>query len=173
MMTKVINLFGGPGCGKSTTAAHLFALMKHSGYKVELVTEYAKELCYEGTLEEAGQFTILLEQYRRQNRLKDKVDYIITDSPLLLSLCYGPKVESFQQEVLSRYTEFKNIQILLKRVKPYYDYGRLQNRDQSVQVDSIVKSMLQEYSPQYYINKGNKSAAKIILSTLIRFKEIE
>ena len=38
---KVINLYGGPGTGKSTTAAALFALIKREGYNVELVTEFA------------------------------------------------------------------------------------------------------------------------------------
>ena len=44
---KVINLFGGPGCGKSTTAADLFARMKLRGLSVELVTEYAKDVVWD------------------------------------------------------------------------------------------------------------------------------
>lgn len=43
-MTSVINLIGGPGSGKSTTAAGLFFRMKSMGVRCELVTEYAKEL---------------------------------------------------------------------------------------------------------------------------------
>jgi hypothetical protein len=43
---KVINLWAGPGAGKSTTAAGLF-LMKLTGRRVELVTEYAKEVVYD------------------------------------------------------------------------------------------------------------------------------
>ena len=46
-MTKVINLFGGPGAGKSTTAAGLFYEMKVRDIKCELVTEYAKDMTYE------------------------------------------------------------------------------------------------------------------------------
>ena len=44
---KVINLFAGPGTGKSTTAAGLFYKMKSKGYMVELVTEFAKDLVYQ------------------------------------------------------------------------------------------------------------------------------
>ena len=40
---KVINLYGGPGSGKSTTAAGLFSLMKIEGQRVELVTEFARD----------------------------------------------------------------------------------------------------------------------------------
>lgn len=43
-MTKVINLIGAPGAGKSTIASQLFSLMKWQGLDVELVSEYAKEL---------------------------------------------------------------------------------------------------------------------------------
>ena len=39
---KVINLFAGPGAGKSTTAAGLFHLMKIAGMNVELVTEFSR-----------------------------------------------------------------------------------------------------------------------------------
>ena len=45
--TLVINLFGGPGCGKSTTMARLFADLKTMGYNVEMVSEFAKDLVYE------------------------------------------------------------------------------------------------------------------------------
>ena len=41
--TLVINLFGGPGCGKSTTMARLFADLKARGYNVEMVSEFAKD----------------------------------------------------------------------------------------------------------------------------------
>lgn len=41
-MTVVINMFGGSGCGKSTTAALLFARLKLKGAHVELVREYVK-----------------------------------------------------------------------------------------------------------------------------------
>ena len=48
-MTKVINLFGGPGAGKSTIAAGLFYNMKIAGYNVERADEWIKDKVYEGT----------------------------------------------------------------------------------------------------------------------------
>ena len=39
-MTKVINLFGGPGAGKSTIASGLFYHMKIAGYNVEMTGEW-------------------------------------------------------------------------------------------------------------------------------------
>lgn len=46
-MTTYVNIFGGPGVGKSTTAADLFVAMKKAGYNVELVTEVAKDFVWE------------------------------------------------------------------------------------------------------------------------------
>lgn len=46
-MCIVINLWGGPGCGKSTTMARIFSELKVKGYNVEMVSEFAKDLVYE------------------------------------------------------------------------------------------------------------------------------
>ena len=43
----VINLFGGPGCGKSTQAAYIFSRLKMLGLNCELVTEFAKDKTWE------------------------------------------------------------------------------------------------------------------------------
>jgi tRNA uridine 5-carbamoylmethylation protein Kti12 len=79
---KVINLFGGPGIGKSTIAADLFALMKREGYNVELVNEYAKEVTWEGHFSYLDdEFYILAHQNRRLVRLKGKVDTSLQTRP--------------------------------------------------------------------------------------------
>ena len=40
----IINLFGGPGTGKSTGAAYIFAKLKMCGVNCELITEFAKDM---------------------------------------------------------------------------------------------------------------------------------
>ena len=47
MDTLVINLCGGPGTGKSTLSANLFAKLKMAGVDVELAPEYVKDLVWE------------------------------------------------------------------------------------------------------------------------------
>ena len=42
-----INFYGGPGIGKSTMAAKMFAALKTAGVKTELVGEFAKDLVYD------------------------------------------------------------------------------------------------------------------------------
>lgn len=46
---KVINLFGSAGAGKSTTALGVTHQLKINGYKVEYVSEYAKQLVMSGS----------------------------------------------------------------------------------------------------------------------------
>jgi predicted ATPase len=91
-MTKFINIFGGPGVGKSTTTAALFSVMKMSGYNVELVTEVAKDFVWE---DRATTLTIqpyiTIKQFRNLIRLKGKVEYVITDAPILLGCVYADK----------------------------------------------------------------------------------
>ena len=47
MSALVINLFGGPGCGKSTIAALLFGKLKQNGINCEMALEYAKDKVWE------------------------------------------------------------------------------------------------------------------------------
>lgn len=46
-MTLYVNLYGGPGTGKSTGASYIFSKLKLAGVEAELVTEYAKDLVWE------------------------------------------------------------------------------------------------------------------------------
>ena len=88
-MTKVINIFGGPGVGKSRTAAALFVALKDKHIHVELVTEYAKQITYEKRFNVLGdQLYILAKQNRKLEPLRGIVDYIISDSPLPTGLLY-------------------------------------------------------------------------------------
>ena len=102
----VINFYGGPGSGKSTAAAGLFYNMKIAGYSVELTDEFAKECVWEGNIPMlADQLWVLGHQHRKILRLSDKVDYIITDSPVLLSPIYreryGESIYSYLVDKMS------------------------------------------------------------------------
>lgn len=88
--TKVINFIGGPSAGKSTIAAQLFGRMKVAGHSCELVTEYPNDIVNRGIYKLLDdQIYVLGEQHQRMYCLKDKVEYIITDSPLILQLYYA------------------------------------------------------------------------------------
>ena len=83
---KVINLFGAPSCGKSTTMLGLTYQMKMLGLNVENTPEFFKEMIYEDGRTErfGGQLYILGEQNRRLARLQEKSEFVVTDCPLPL-----------------------------------------------------------------------------------------
>lgn len=44
----VVNLYGAPCAGKSTAAAYIFSRLKMAGVNCELITEFAKDMVYDG-----------------------------------------------------------------------------------------------------------------------------
>jgi len=117
-MTLVVNLFGAPGSGKSTTAAHVFALLKHKGINCELVQEYAKELYWQNKLIGTMQRDIFEEQFHRTNRLLGKVDVIITDSPCELSYIYAME-SGVSKEIASEYLKDSGMSYLKSKHRRY------------------------------------------------------
>lgn len=96
-MTTVINLFGGANSGKSTTAAGLYFALKKGHHKVELVREYIKNWVYEGRFPNKwDQPYVGPKQMKYESLLYDKVDYIITDSPYLITDWYENMYHSTQ-----------------------------------------------------------------------------
>lgn len=153
----IINIFGGPGIGKSTTAAGVFSILKLHGVNAELVTEFAKDLTWEQrykTLE--NQYYIWAKQYHRMWRLRDNVDVIITDSPLVLSLMYGEICDTHRQTVLDTFRNtFDNMNYFLNRVKEYNPKGRNQTEQQARGIDNTVQQMLQNNDITYKTVTGN------------------
>ena len=150
---KVLNVFGGPGAGKSTTAAGLFFEMKKRQIEVELVTEYAKDMTWEKRHNVlSDQLYILAKQNRRVQRLAGQVEWVITDSPLLLGTVYQTPdyfstFESFAMEVFNSYD---NYNFLIGRDFAYQAAGRNQTADEAVEVDDLIKNMLDQKGVNYH-----------------------
>lgn len=172
-MTTVINLYGGPCSGKSTQAAGLFYTMKQQGYSVELVNEFAKEVVWEGNVPMLkDQLWVLAHQHRKLVRLKDKVDYIITDSPVLLSIAYrgiydGPMYSDLiDQLALECYNMYNNIDVFLKRPSGFIDDGRAQDEVTSEQIDSHIIQILDKLNINYVDFPVNGLTVQRIMSIL-------
>lgn len=143
----IVNIYGGPGAGKSTTAAGVFSQLKLKGINCELVTEYAKDLTYErrhNTLE--NQIYVFAKQYHRIHRvLSHDVDFIITDSPILLSLAYlqdnSVAAAEFRSLVKAVHESMNTLDYKILRVKPYKKYGRSQNEEEAVSIDTKINEL--------------------------------
>mgnify|MGYP002516047041 FL=1 len=145
--TLVINLFAGPGAGKTTSALELTAELKKRGFDVEYVPEYAKELVYAEDHETLNnQEKVTGEQYARLARLKGKTDVIVTDSPILLGRVYGEgKIsDEFADKIVGWHNGFDNYNLEVTRPKTYQQTGRVENREQAVERDKQIKAMLKE-----------------------------
>ena len=165
---KVVNLFGGPGSGKSTTKAGLFYLMKLSGFKVEEAPEWIKEKVYEGSpYPFHDQLYTLAKQSKKLKEMEGKVDWVVTDSPLLLSHIYGDeKTATFKKLIDEEFERFDNINVFIKRVKPYQEFGRNQTEDEARIKDSEIETLLREKGHDVVYVSGDELAPGAILSIL-------
>ncbi len=139
----VVNMFGAPGAGKSTGAAYIFSKLKMAGINAELVTEFAKDKVWEGSKAVFdNQAYIFGKQYFRISRVQDKVDVVITDSPILLSSFYANDDvlgEEFDTLCTKVFNSYDSMNVFIDRVKPYNHAGRFQNEAES---DELAKKML-------------------------------
>jgi hypothetical protein len=144
----VVNLFAGPGAGKSTLAAGTFAWLKsRTTLRVELVTEFAKELTWaECHTEIAWQPRVLGEQSWRLARLDGKVDAVITDSPILLGCVYNKLLARpfVGYEVLAWdiHRRFRNMNVRVHRPERYETAGRNETKEEAELIDREVDAMM-------------------------------
>ena len=167
----VVNMFGGPGCGKSTGAAYVFAMLKMHGVNCELSTEFAKDKTWESNNKALEcQPYVFGKQCYRLDRCADQVDVIITDSPLFLSMVYNKDMgieNEFSKMVLKKFNEFDNINFLLKRLKEYNQKGRSQTLEEAKQLDEKIEQLLNITNIDYNIVDGNIDGYQKIVAAVL------
>lgn len=151
MKTLVVNFFGGPGTGKSTLSANIFAKLKMDGVDVEIAPEYVKEVVWEESYKKmSNQIYIFGKQHNRIFRLMSKVEVIITDSPLLNSIVYYQGNNPyFKDLILHEYNNMNNISFYLDRNFDYVQNGRVQSLDEAKLIDLTYKNLLDDNNIEY------------------------
>ncbi len=146
-MTRVVQIFGAPGSGKSTLAALLFSLAKRAGLSVELVTEFAKDLTWAERFSELrDQLWVSAQQRHRIEVLRGRVDWVITDSPVLQGALYSgddSRMYRFLLDYCKPAPEDLVIYVPVGRV-PFENRGRTQSRADSIRLDEDLKRLLAE-----------------------------
>lgn len=153
-MSTVINLYGGPGCGKSTSAAYLYYVLKSRGVNAELVREYVKDWAWEkrqiGTYD---QLYFSGKQIRKEALLLGKADVIVTDSPVLIGAYYAGRYASrtiaagcvamakaFYEQARADGHRYEHV--VLRRTKAYNPAGRYQTEEQAREIDDGLRTLL-------------------------------
>lgn len=156
--TTIINLYGGPGTGKSTSAAFMYYLLKNAGKNVELVREYVKDWAWdERRISTYDQIYFLGKQTRRESMLYGKVDYIVTDSPVMMGVFYANKycppilargicdaTKAFYGQAVE--DGHRHEHVFLTRIKPYVAAGRYQSEEEARKMDEELRNMLAIFS---------------------------
>lgn len=153
--TLVVNLFGGPSIGKSTTAAGVFFELKIKGVLCELIPEFAKEMVWEEHFKAFdNQLFIFAQQHRRIFRCLGKVNVIIVDSPLLLPIIYSNNIVNtyFNGMVLQEFNSMNNLNFVLTRgTFDFENEGRMQDEKAAKIIDNEVDKLLHMYKIPHHV----------------------
>jgi hypothetical protein len=119
-------------------------VLKKLGINCELALEFAKDKVWEESIKILDdQLYVFGKQYHKLFRLNGKVDVIITDSPLLISILYNKTPsEYFDKLVVEQYHTFNNLLFFINRAENYQTEGRLQTKDESMVLDYTMKHIL-------------------------------
>ena len=171
--TIIVNLFAGPGAGKTTCAWEIASELKKRNIQAEYVPEYAKELVWDekrelldGSLK--NQRKLFQEQNHRLARLIGKVDVVVTDAPILLNQVYLKEPNpDFQKEIMDTFHSYHNFNLFVKRGDYYEQSGRLHTLEESRQKDEEVKQLLNSnriYYGTYFHSTIQKCVDNIVYS---------
>ena len=173
--TIVVNLFGEPSAGKSTAAMDITARLKRAGINAEYVSEFAKDKVYEQNPEVfKHQEYIFGKQSFKMGRVRDKVQVIVVDSPLILSIIYNQNEylgEAFDQVVMDIFNSYKNKNYLLVRKHDYEVSGRFQNESEANKVREQIVSELNKLNIPYKTATSSEEDCKKIVNEIV--KELE
>lgn len=148
-MTKLINLYGSPGSGKTTLAYKLSAALKERGFTAVAPPEYATDIVYDrmGVID-VCQNDILMEQFKRVFRYYPVADFIISDSPLLMQLAYAGGDKDLEKRIKALAGVFPEQEHYLVRRDPSKKHtmqGRIHDSQEAAQLDEAIAYMVRPH----------------------------
>ena len=166
--TLVVSAFGGPGSGKTVACMDICQQLKKRGYNAEYVSEVAKDYVYDENYEMLDgtpehQYDMLQEQVKRVDRYMGKVDFVITDSPILLNGIYNKQLTpEYERQLLHLHSQYNNFVFFVNRDESHYQQeGRLQDLQASMEKDAEIREMLDKNNI-YYGTYEHRTVDKIV-----------
>lgn len=162
----MIELLGGPGCGKSTLAAGVFVELKRKGVPAEMIPEHVKYWAWDGhPVGPFDQIYLFGRQARYESRLYGKVDFIVSDSPVIMYPVYEEVYQHhsiIRESVLAflKYTAESGINrktFYLPRVVGYEEQGRFETSEMLTTIDTHLKQFYDEQGYPYTVLGSDSS----------------
>ena len=152
-----VNFYGGPGVGKSTLAARVYAeLNRASAVSTELVREFIKGWAYEGKEPDGWDqvFTFASQLYEEHRLAKAGVEVVVTDSPVLLQCVYAglkDAVAASHLVNLALYYEKAHtaLNFFVARRVAYDPSGRFQTPGALAELDKRIEACLKQLRIPY------------------------
>jgi hypothetical protein len=146
----IVNTYGGPGSGKSTAAASIYATLKRHHIDCELVTDFAKDMIIQGnTSAMNNQLYVWASQLYRNQCAYDRATVTISDTPILLGCIYNKDKTNFlspnlELVIFEQYRKMNNFNLMVPRNMDveYSMFGRIHTEQQSIQIDQDIVELL-------------------------------
>jgi len=180
--TIVVNLFGGPGSGKTVKQSDLFSYMKKIGLDCERVDETAKVYVRRKKWDELNnQYMLSKKYYETIKAYEHEVNFIILDASLLIGLYHNETneyntsdKEKTKQKILEYYNSFSNVNIFLNRKGiDYEENGRIETMEKACEIDNYLKNILVENNYPFAEFKTSEDNTNEMLKYILSFIPIE
>jgi len=178
-MSKLINLFAGPGAGKSGIAAGLTYELKKRHISCNNPYEFPKTIAWDNNIPAIkDQLYIFANQHRGIAQAYGKVDFIIIDSPILFSTIYhsyyteGYPAEFYGQPfhdlVVDLHKKYDSLNILLERGETSHnEEERFQDFKESLEIDKLCKEVLDKHKVDYETLKVDDQTVEKVLNMIL------
>ena len=167
---------GGPGVGKSSISSGIVYELKKRHISCDAPYEFPKLLAWdENKSAIKDQLYVLGNQHRGITKSFGKVDFIVVDSPIILSIVYKDYYQDneypsnlygdlFNNFIVELFKKYDSINILLKRTEGLHNIKeRYQDIEESKELDIKIESVLNEWNiPYHQINVGENTVDDIL-----------
>ncbi len=124
--------------------------MKLQQLEVVLIQEIATKMIEQKRIHKLqDQLGILADQHEPYFELNDNVDFLITDSPLILSALYQPKnyIKHFEKMTVSTFNQYDNINFWINRPKEgFSEKRRVHSLKESIKQDNKLKALMDKHN---------------------------